>query len=197
MSTNRLESFSDGVIAVAITLLVLDITVPNHPLHLAHDLGHQWPKYAAYATSFITIGIIWINHHVVIGRLARADHSILILNLVLLATIGVIPFGTSLFSRYLNEAHGSNLAAAIYAGVFLLMSVAFTALNGQILLRRPHLLQTPSDMEQRRKIQTRFMTGLVPYVIATGLAVASAYATLAICAAIAAFYALPSASADT
>ena len=194
MSTSRLESFSDGVIAVAITLLVLNIAVPHQPLQLAHDLGHQWPTYAAYATSFITIGIIWINHHVVIGRLARTDHSILMLNLVLLMTIGVIPFGTALFAQYLNETHGSHLAAGIYAGILLLMSVAFATLNWQILFRKPHLLGADLDLTQRRKIQARFMTGLVPYVVATGVAVASAYATLAICATVAVFYALPIAS---
>jgi hypothetical protein len=84
VSIGRLESFSDGVIAVAITLLVLNLRVPD--AHLGHELAHEWPTYAAYVTSFITIGIIWINHHVMTGRLARADHTILMLNLVLLLT---------------------------------------------------------------------------------------------------------------
>src|ERR1700689_5318450 len=77
---NRLKSFPDGVIAVAITLLVLGIPVPNpasRPAHgLAYDLGHLWPQFAAYVTSFITIGIIWINHHAMITRLREADHAI-------------------------------------------------------------------------------------------------------------------------
>ena len=79
MGTNRLESFSDGVIAVAITLLVLGITVPDpgRTASLATALGHNWPDYAAYAVSFVTIGIIWINHHAMIGRLRETDHSIL------------------------------------------------------------------------------------------------------------------------
>ena len=194
MNTTRLESFSDGVIAVAITLLVLDITVPKHPLHLGHDLGHQWPIYAAYATSFITIGIIWINHHVMIGRLAKADHSILMLNLILLLTIGLIPFGTSLLAHYLNEAHGAKLAAAVYAGIFLAMAVAFTLVNRQILLRRPNLLSRELSEPERRRILARTLTGLLPYIVATALAFVSPYATLAICAALAAFYALPAAS---
>ena len=194
MSTTRLESFSDGVIAVAITLLVLNIAVPTHPLHLGHDLAKQWPVYAAYVTSFITIGIIWINHHVMIGRLARADHSILVLNLVLLLTIGVIPFGTSLMARYLKAGHGDKLAAAIYAGVFLLMAVAFTALNRQILVGRPQLLKDELTLEQRRRILARSVSGLIPYVVAVAVAALSPYATLAICAAVGAFYALPIAS---
>ena len=194
MSTNRLEAFSDGVIAVAITLLVLFITVPPHSTHLAHDLGVQWPQYAAYGTSFITIGIIWINHHVMIGRLARADHSILMLNLVLLLTIGVIPFGTSLLATYLKQGHGDNLAAGIYSGILLAMSLAFTALNRQILLRRPHLLKDELSLEHRRRILSRGISGLIPYVAATALAVVSPYATLAVCAGVGAFYALPFAS---
>ena len=194
MSTGRLESFSDGVIAVAITLLVLFIMVPPHSTHLAHDLGIQWPQYAAYATSFMTIGIIWINHHVMIGRLAGADHSILIMNLVLLLTIGVIPFGTSLLATYLKQGHGANLAAGIYAGILLVMSLAFSVLNRQILIRRPHLLKVELSLQMRRQILARGVTGNVPYAVATAVAVVSPYATLAICAGLAVFYALPIAS---
>jgi uncharacterized membrane protein len=197
MNTARLESFSDGVIAVAITLLVLNIAVPPQTTHLGHALGSQWPVYAAYVTSFITIGIIWINHHVMISRLARADHSILMLNLVLLLTIGVIPFGTRLLASYLREGHGANLAAAIYSGILLLMAVAFAALNRQILLGRPHLLRRELSLEQRRRILFRSVSGLIPYVLATALSVVSPYLTLAICAGLAVFYALPVASQVT
>ena len=190
-----MESFSDGVIAVAITLLVLNIRVPTpSSASLAHDLGHQWPAYAAYATSFITIGIIWINHHVMIGRLARTDHSILILNLVLLLTIALLPFATDLFAQYLNQGSGEHLAAAVYAGAFLLMSIAFLALNSHILLRRAHMLRTELPEQARRRILARSFTGLPPYVVATAIAPVSPYATFAICAGIAAFYALPIAS---
>ena len=97
MTTNRLEAFSDGVLAVAITLLVLDIRVPDPGSgghSLAHNLLHAWPNYAAYVTSFITIGIIWVNHHAMIGRLREADHTILVLNLFLLLSIGLLPFAT-------------------------------------------------------------------------------------------------------
>ncbi len=193
MSTGRLESFSDGVIAVAITLLVLNIAVPNplHTAHLGHALGAQWPVYAAYATSFVTIGIIWINHHIMIGRLSRPDHSIMILNLLLLMSIGVIPFGTSLLASYLRQGHGQNLAAAIYSGILLAMAVMFTTLNRQILFARAHLLREPLSQERRRYIITRSASGLLPYALATGLAVVSPYVTLAITAAIAVFYTLP------
>ncbi len=93
MSTSRLEAFSDGVIAVAITPLVLNIRVPPVTEHnLGHQLVRNWPQYAAYVISFITIGIIWINHHAMIGRLQRPNHAILFLNLLLLMSIGILPF---------------------------------------------------------------------------------------------------------
>jgi uncharacterized membrane protein len=185
--------------AVAITLLVLNFTVPDpsHPAqfhHLGHYLGQRWPVYAAYVTSFLTIGIIWINHHVQISRLAQADHSILFLNLILLMTIVLIPFGTNLLSSYLKASSGQHLAGAVYGGTLLAMALAFTLLNRQILLRRPHLLTVPMSLEQRRATFRRTATGTIPYAVAAGLAAVSPYITLAITFALAVFYALPAAN---
>jgi uncharacterized membrane protein len=199
MSTGRLESFSDAVIAVAATLLVLNLMVPAPGSHevahgLGRALGREWPAYDAYAISFITIGIIWINHHAMIGRLREADHSISILNLVLLLTIGLLPFATNLLSTYLTQARGQRLAAALYAGSFLLMAIAFSVLNWHILMHKTQLLRTPLRYEERRSILLRSVIGLGPYMLATGLAFVSPYATLGICAALALFYALPLAS---
>ena len=179
--------------AVAITLLVLAFVVPDPAgtPNLGHALGQLWPVYAAYVTSFITIGIVWINHHVGISRLARADHSILMLNLLLLMTIVVIPFGTNLLATYLKEGHGQRLAAAVYGGILVAMAVTFSLLNRQILLRRPHLLRTPLSPEERRAIFRRSATGVAPYVLATALSAVSPYITLGITAALAGFYALP------
>ncbi len=197
MSKNRLEAFSDGVIAVAITLLVLDITVPSTSSRhtLAYNLLHQWPHYAAYATSFITIGIIWINHHAMISRLRDADHGILALNLLLLLSIGVLPFATSLMAAYLKESRGEHLAAAVYSGAFLVMSICFLTLHRHILFAKTHLLGPTLSDAQRRQIIGRSFVGLIPYLVATGLAFVSPYLTLAICFAVAGYYALPFASA--
>ena len=196
MGTNRLESFSDGVIAVAITLLVLDIHVPalGRRESLVHGLLQGWPHYAAYVISFMTIGIIWINHHAMITRLRQTDHSILILNLVLLMTIAILPFATELMAHYLRTDHGQNLAAGVYAGSFLLMAVAFASLNRHILLARAHMLSTELPLPERRRILARSVSGLAPYLIAMIVALFSAYATLAICGALAVFYAFPIAS---
>ena len=196
MSTNRLEAFSDGVLAVAITLLVLDIGVPQITRNetLLHALVHQWPHYAAYVTSFLTIGIIWINHHAMIGRLRIADHAILGLNLLLLLSIAVLPFATALMAAYLKESNGQHLAAGVYAGAFLVMSIFFTILQRHILLSKPHMLTTPLSEARRRQILTRSIRGVGPYLLATAVAILSAYASLAICLAIAIYYALPIAS---
>ncbi len=192
VSTSRLEAFSDGVIAVAITLLVLDISVPGDVRHtLGYNLLHQWPHYAAYVVSFVTIGIIWINHHVMVGRLRAADRAILGLNLLLLLTIGVLPFATSLMAEYVNKSSGQHVAAAVYSGAFLLMSIAFSVMNRHILLTKPDLHGERLTLEQRRHILSRSITGLIPYAVATALAFVSPYITLAICGALALFYALP------
>ncbi len=199
MSTNRLEAFSDGVLAVAITLLVLDIRVPppgGGSPSLAHNLAQAWPNYAAYVTSFITIGIIWVNHHAMISRLRRADHSILVLNLFLLLSIAILPFATALMARYLREPHGQHVAAAIYSGAFLLMSVIFSVMQRHILFSRSHLLIEGLDEMRRRTILRWGIAGLIPYALATAIAAVSAYVTLAICAAVAVFYALPIASGN-
>jgi uncharacterized membrane protein len=196
MSPTRLEAFSDGVFAIAITLLVLDIHIPPVGGNLADELGAQWPSYVAYAVSFLTIGIIWINHHAMIRRLKAVDHEILTLNLLLLLTVGLLPFTTALMAAYLKESQGEGLAAAIYAGSFLLMSIVFAATNRAILFRKGHLMAEPIDPTTRRSVISRGVAGLLPYLAATILAVVSPYLTLAICGAVAGFYALPFASGD-
>ncbi len=199
VSTGRLEAFSDGVIAVAITLLVLGIDLPhlNPGETLAHGLANQWQFYAAYVTSFLTIGIIWVNHHVMIGRLRETDHAILFLNLLLLMSIAVLPFATKLMAAYLRESSGQHLAAAIYGGAFLVMAVFFATLNAHILLVKHGMLAQPLSLERRRQILSRSVSGVVPYAIATALAAVSSYATLIICGAIAVFYAFPIGSGGT
>ena len=188
-----MESFSDGVIAVAITLLILNISVPTGD-HLADDLSDMWPQYAAYVTSFLTIGIIWINHHAMINRLREVNHAILFLNLLLLMSIVLLPFATNLMAVYLQKPHGQHLAAGVYGGSLLLMGVTFAMVNAYALARHPHMLTESLTPEHRRRLMVRSIGGITPYVLATALAPVSAVATLVICAAVAAFYALPIAS---
>ena len=198
MSKGRVEGFSDAVIAVAITLLALEIRVPATSSHntLAHNLGAEWPDYAAYVVSFLTIGIIWINHHAMLRRLVRVDHTILILNIVLLMTIGLLPFTTALMAKYLNASGGEHLAAAIFGGSFLLMAASFMTLQRHLLLRKTHLLEERLTPPVRRAVLRRNTAGILPYVVATAGAIISPYVTLGICGAIAIFYALPATTSD-
>jgi uncharacterized membrane protein len=195
-----MESFSDGVIAVAITLLILNIGVPDpvqlHKLHesLGKSLGAKWPEYAAYVISFITIGIIWINHHAMVNRLREVNQAILFLNLLLLMSIVLIPFATDLMAQYLRVSQGQHLAAAVYGGSLLLMGATFASLNAYLLAWHPHMLTGSLSPAHRRRLLKRGIGGITPYVLATALAPVSAVATLVICGAVAAFYALPVAS---
>lgn len=195
MSTGRLEAFSDGVIAVAVTLLVLDLGVPSPGFHghsLAVNLAAEWPRYAAYAVSFGTIGIVWMNHHAALLRLREADHSILIVNLLVLMSIAVLPFATSLMASYLRRTGGDqHVAAAVYAGAFLLMGVAFSVLNWLILARRPHLVDDALSPGQRRWVLRRAVLGVPPYALAIALAFVSSYVTLILCGGLALYYTFP------
>ena len=194
MGTGRLEAFSDGVIAVAITLLVLSITPPDvrSAGEVWRALGNHWPQFAAYVVSFMTIGIIWINHHGMISRLRVADHSILVLNLLVLMTIVILPFTTELLALDLRAGGSAeNAAAAIYSAALLLMSVAFSVMNRHVLLHRHDLLRVALPVGERRLILRRAVVGLIPYAVATVVAFVAPMVTVLICAVLAVIYALP------
>ncbi len=199
MSTGRLEAFSDGVIAVAITLLVLNLPIPSGPnVHLGHLLSSHWSQFAAYVVSFVTIGIVWINHHSMVSRLARGDHMILVANLALLMTIVLLPFATGVIAAYLGHTGArqadQHLAALVYSGALLLMALTFSLLNWNILMRRPELLEPPMEDRVRVRVFRRAVSGVLPYIASVAVAPFSAYASLAICGVVALFYALPLAS---
>jgi uncharacterized membrane protein len=175
MSKARLEAFSDGVFAIAITLLVLEIKVPSAEggHSLAHGLLDLWPSYAGFSVSFITIGIIWVNHHAVFATVQRVDRALLFKNLLLLLTVSFIPFPTAVMAEYLRADSGENLAAAFYAGWFFVMGVAFRQIW-------PHAAR---DWASR--------VGPALYFAAAAVAFLNAYVSLAVCAALAIYYALP------
>ena len=198
MPKTRVEAFSDGVIAVAITLLALNLPIPAavHGRDLARTLGHEWPAFAAFAVSFLTIGIVWVNHHALLRRLARVDHAVLFSNLLLLMGICLVPFSTALLAEYLTASHGQHLAAAIYGGSLLLMSCAFYAIQWHVLTRRPELLREGVSAETRQQVLKRNRFGLLPYALATAAAAISGYLTFAISIAIAVYYAIPRTTSD-
>ena len=193
MSTNRLEAFSDGVFAIAITLLVLEIAVPsNAGDDLAHALGEQWPSYVAYLVSFLVIGIIWMNHHAVIDHLREVDRPLMALNLFLLLWIGLIPWPTRLVAEYMREGgEAERVAALVYAGTMTMMGLAFGLLWRYAASRRRNLLAVElSDAEIASRTR-RFTIGTPIYGLALVVALFSAPASLAIIAALAVYYALP------
>lgn len=193
MTKSRVEAFSDGVIAVAITLLVLDLRVPTPAGDgsLIQRLIEMWPSYVAYVISFLAIGIMWINHHSMLRRLSGVDHSVLLLNILLLMCIVVLPFTTSLMATYLNEPSGGHLAAVIYAGSFLVTSLVFVALQYHLLWRRPHLLRESMTATSRRTIVLRALVAPPVYLVARAAGLLTPYLTLAVCVAVGVFYLLP------
>jgi uncharacterized membrane protein len=188
MSTGRLESFSDGVLAVAITLLSLDLAVsgPGHGT-LAHQLTQRWPSFASYVVSFLVIGIIWINHHSLFSNLEKIDRVALFLNLLLLLFVVAIPFATATMAEYVRVGGSdSHLAAAIYAFVSLGMGLAF-AMMFLWSSSRGHF-RVPLDARTRRNAFVRFSIGNLAYLVAIGLAFVSAWLTLVIVALVALYY---------
>lgn len=130
LTAGRVEAFSDAVLAIAITLLVLQLGAGSGPGSLAHRLGEQWPRYVAYLLSFLNIGIVWLNHHSIFSRLRAVDHGLVLLNLLLLLVVSVLPFPTSVLGEALQRGDFADqrTAALLYAGNFLLASSAFCAL---------------------------------------------------------------------
>jgi uncharacterized membrane protein len=178
--TTRTEAFSDGVLAIAITLLTLDLTVPARATlaaaheSLAHALAREWPSYFAYVTSFVVIGIIWVNHHRVFDLIARIDRVAQFLNLLLLMSVVAIPFTTSLLAEYLTAGSAARTAAVVYSGVMFAMAIGFSALY-MYIARRPALLATPMDPASVRSSTLRFsLVGLVLYFATIVIALVSA-----------------------
>jgi uncharacterized membrane protein len=139
--TGRIEAFSDGVFAIAITLLVLDIDVPESAFaNLWRGFADQWPAYLAYATSFVTIGGIWMLHHGVFRRLRYANNAVMRINLALLMAVSFLPFPTRLVAEAITSGSAERAAVIIYGGSLLVISLTFGALSYAIA-RDPELLQ--------------------------------------------------------
>jgi uncharacterized membrane protein len=190
MDRTRLEAFSDGVFAVAITLLALDLTVEG-PRHgpLVDQLYDKWPAFLAYLISFLMIGIVWVNHHALVRSITKVNRRLLFLNLVLLLFVVLIPFATATEAEYFpDNGADARLAMALYAGVFLGMSAGFAGifewtLHGQRVYQ-------PVPPERRWAARVRFVGGSLVYVIAIAVASFSAVASFVLIALIALYYIL-------
>ncbi len=190
--TRRVEAFSDGVFAVAITLLVLGFHIP--PTLLAdHDLAqwllNQWPDFFAFVTSFATIGVMWINHHRMFTHIKRADTILLSLNLLLLMLIVFVPFPTLLLAQTI-VLPGQHLAALLYNITYILLAICFNVL-WRYATRGNRLLGKNADMQQVQEITAQYRFGPLFYVITFLIAWFSAPISLAINLLIAVFFLSP------
>ena len=191
-TTNRLEAVSDGIFAIAITLLVLEIAVPHVQSgdSLARELRHLWPSYIGYALSFVTIGIMWMNHHEMFRDIERTDHSVMVLNLLLLMGISFLPFPTAVVAEYLNDAEFRTEAMLAYGGTFFVIALLFNALWFYVA-RHPDLLDEHVPAERVRSRSRRYALGPVAYGLMIPTALVNAWVPLGLAIALAVFYLLP------
>jgi uncharacterized membrane protein len=190
--TTRVEAFSDGVFAIAMTLLILEIRTPEDVTAggLPAALLHLWPSYLAFATSFFTIGVMWMNHHRLFNLIGKSDQGLLMANLVLLLCVTFIPFPTALLARFLGHAD-ARVAAVLYNAVFLGSALAF-----QLLWRHSsgerRLLAEDADPESVAAITRQYRFGPLLYIVLIAIAWFSPTASLLLNLALAVFFAIPS-----
>jgi uncharacterized membrane protein len=188
--TGRLEAFSDGVFAIAITLLILDVhtpvaTGPVTSTWLLHMLGRQWTAYAAYIMSFAVILVMWVNHHRIFTIVRRTEHAFLFWNGLLLLLVSVVPFPTAILAQYFLTP-AAKVASAVYAAHGLLIALAFTALWRRAVAS-PRLLAPGTEAEVAR-LSAQYRFGPLMYLVAFGLAFVSAWASTGLCVCFAVFF---------
>ena len=192
METGRVEAFSDGVFAIAITLLILAVGVDLERASgsLSHLLLHLWPAYIAYIVSFVTVGIMWINHHDLFRHFAGADRILLLLNTLLLMSISFTPFSTRVVAEFAHTDSDRRAAALLYGINFTATAILFFSLW---MYGSRRLLRPDADPREVSGITRSYLPGAPLYATATLIAFASPVASLIMFAAIALFYAISSA----
>ena len=188
MGTARLETFSDGVFAIAATLLVLDVRAEGPGL--GHELVHIWPSYFAYATSFLTIGIMWVNHHTVFEQIARCDRTFLFISVGFLMLVAFVPFPTRLVAEQLRG--DDTRAAALAYGITLTATAFFYSALWFYAAVGRRLLDEDADQRVVSGISRSYLPGPWIYLAATLVAFVSPKTSIALFGAIALFYMLES-----
>jgi uncharacterized membrane protein len=196
--TGRVEAFSDGVFAIAMTLLVLDMKVPRdldlaHGRTLAQALAGQWPTYLAFVTSYATILIMWVNHHRLFTQIGHWDDRLLFTNGLLLLGIVLVPFPTALVAEYLGRA-GQTTAALVYNGTFIAIALCFN-LVWKSASTDGRLLRADHNPDAVRHITDSYRYGPIFYVVALIVGLVSVTASLVVNVALAVYFALPSRTA--
>jgi uncharacterized membrane protein len=147
-ATGRIEAFSDGVFSIAITLLVLEIAVPRSEFgNLWHGIGGEWPSYLAYATSFVTIGGLWMVHHGIFRRLQYANSALMRINLALLMAVAFLPFPTTLLAEAITDSDAERAAVIFYGATLLVISLLVSGLSGVAARNRELLRPEVTDQE--------------------------------------------------
>jgi uncharacterized membrane protein len=192
--TTRLEAFSDGVFAIAITLLVLELKVPHAAageqqtsLALGEKLLREWPSYLALATSFFTILIMWVHHHLLFKLVRKVDAKLLFANGFLLMLVSVVPFPTAVVAEYLATPEAP-AAAEFYADVFVLISIAFYVLMTAAF--RESVLDPETPAQKLRQFRRRYKLGPPIYLTAAVAAPFSPLLAMGICTALWVFWAI-------
>lgn len=188
MLTRRLETFADGVFAIAATLLILNVHPPPSPL--SEGLRHIWPSYAAYAISFLTIGIMWVNHHMILDQVGRVDRAFLFIHVIFLMLIAFVPFPTQLVAEHLRGSDAR--AAALTYGITLTITALFYNLLWFYAALGRRLLRLDADPKVVSGITRTYIPGPWIYLAATLTALASASVSVALYGLIAAFYVVES-----
>ncbi|MGW4392521.1 TMEM175 family protein [Streptomyces sp. NPDC004685] len=156
----RVVAFSDAVIAIAITLLVLEIHPPHDTSHLLHGLAELWPSYLAYAVTFMLIGQVWANHHIMFDHIRSADRLVLFLNTVLLMDIAFLPFAASVLAEAFRDGHGQRTAVVLHGIAFELAAVLFNIIWWHARHDR-RLLATTIDAAGVTAISRRFQLAVI------------------------------------
>jgi uncharacterized membrane protein len=190
--TGRLEAFSDGVFAIAMTLLALDLQVPHvdpsaSRWALAEALARQWPSYIAFITSFFTVLIMWVNHHTMFKMVRRVNIRVLFANGFLLMLTTAVPFTTALVSTYYRTP-GAKVACAVYTGTFVLVSVAYNWIWFSLVNHR-ELLKSDASERTIEKLSKNYWLGIPAYLIATAIAFVDVRASIGLCSALWIFWA--------
>lgn len=190
MDTNRLEAFSDGVFAIAITLLVLDIKVPPSGVAVGRALLNLWPSYLAYAVSFIVIGAIWINHHAMFERVTRTDQMFLLLNILFLMLIAFLPFPTAVLAQALHDRANEPLVTAFYGGTLTVIGLLVN-IKWRYAAHNHKLLRSGLSAEEIRRHGRTLAVGPTSYGVTTLIALLVPWLALACFVAINVFFLWP------
>jgi uncharacterized membrane protein len=187
--TSRLEVFSDGVFAIAITILILDIRAPTDTTHLLSALLGLWPAYLGYVLSFLLIGLLWVNHHVMFEHIVKSDRLLMFINTLLLLVVAFVPFATSVLAETFRTGAGESVAVALYGGVLVLTGLCFNGLWSHSF--RAKLMDDDVTDVRARRMTRRILFGPISYGVGAVVGYFLPVAGVVIFGALILFYWLP------